>query len=1066
MLSHRLPVGSPSDAPVRPGRGVRAPALARRRARRAGGRVRRRLPAERAVHDRARGLRPPRERRSARSTSSPGCTSRCSANGDRYFSSKGHDAPGPVRGAGRARQPRLRADPPAPAAGRAARATRTSPRRREVVTSTGSLGMGISKARGFVLADRALGRSGRVLRPHRRRRAAGGAVLGVAPADREPRPARDHRDRRPQRGPVGHVGLAGQRPRRPRGEVRARSAGRWRAATVTTCARSPGRSTRARGRRAGRRSSIAHTLKGGGVSFMEPHELPLTDTALYGYHSGAPTADEYERGVEEIRARLDGRLERLGAAPVELVEAEPPEHVPATSVRQRLVPPTARRSSSRRSASRGWSPSTPTSATTAASSTSASGIPDRFFECGIAEQDMVSQAGAMALAGLLPVVHSFACFLSTRPNEQIYNNATEGSKVIYVGSLAGIVPGGPGHSHQSVRDISALGAMPGHGADRAVLRGRGRGRRSTGPSTARPGRSTCGWSACAGRSASIRRRSTSSSPAGGRCCGRRATALRRRRAGDGLRRAGTRPTCSPPTGSRPAWSRCRGCATWTARGWPRSPATRRSSCSTTTTSPAARATPCSRRSPPTPRRRPPACTRSASRACRRAARTTRCCGPTDSMPRGSPIRCAGVSARRDVSSRRVPASAWCRGGPSRVRAPAVHPAAALLLAREGRSDPGRPAAASGPGLTIAGDHAHPLRHAAQRLRAQLRMALRLLAERSHHVELGFERQDREIRDSEHSRAALARDRRRDHVRRRSRSRERPLAPARLRARQSVSYLRYLSPRVRRRGQASRALGAGTPRVVVRPRRACPVLGSAPGRVALERAARGVERLVPRARAIDDVPARRRLRPRAGHSARRPARRSTTGSGAPKALGIPAVLAVASWDNLTNKGADVPAAGADLRLERDPAPRGGRAARARRRTRSSPSAPIPSTTGSTGGRRRAGRSSARRTGSTRRSPFLLYVCSSGFIPSDERRVVARWVEALRAAIPDLAGVGLLVRPHPKKGCDLGRAGGVGTCANVAVWPPARGRSDHDRAPRRASTTRCTTRPRSSAPTPPR
>jgi transketolase len=88
-------------------------------------------------------------------------------------------------------------------------------------------------------------------------------------------------------------------------------------------------------------------------------------------------------------------------------------------------------------------------------------FPERFVECGIAEQDMVSQAGALALSGLVPVCHSFACFLSTRPNEQIYNNATEGTKVIYVGSLAGLVPGGPGHSHQSVRDISALGAMPG-----------------------------------------------------------------------------------------------------------------------------------------------------------------------------------------------------------------------------------------------------------------------------------------------------------------------------------------------------------------------------------------------------------------------------------------------------------------------------------------------------------------------------------------------------------------------------------------------------------------------------
>jgi transketolase len=88
-------------------------------------------------------------------------------------------------------------------------------------------------------------------------------------------------------------------------------------------------------------------------------------------------------------------------------------------------------------------------------------FPERFIECGIAEQDMVSQAGALALRGRLPIVHSFACFLSTRPNEQIYNNATELTKVIYVGSLAGLLPAGPGHSHQSVRDISALAAVPG-----------------------------------------------------------------------------------------------------------------------------------------------------------------------------------------------------------------------------------------------------------------------------------------------------------------------------------------------------------------------------------------------------------------------------------------------------------------------------------------------------------------------------------------------------------------------------------------------------------------------------
>jgi len=88
-------------------------------------------------------------------------------------------------------------------------------------------------------------------------------------------------------------------------------------------------------------------------------------------------------------------------------------------------------------------------------------FPERFIECGIAEQDMVSQAGTLALSGLLPAVHSFACFLTPRANEQIYNNATEATKVIYTGSLVGLVPAGPGHSHQSVRDIAAMSAIPG-----------------------------------------------------------------------------------------------------------------------------------------------------------------------------------------------------------------------------------------------------------------------------------------------------------------------------------------------------------------------------------------------------------------------------------------------------------------------------------------------------------------------------------------------------------------------------------------------------------------------------
>ena len=84
--------------------------------------------------------------------------------------------------------------------------------------------------------------------------------------------------------------------------------------------------------------------------------------------------------------------------------------------------------------------------------------PDRFLECGIAEQDMVSTAAGLARQGLLPVVNSFASFLASRANEQIYNQASEGSRVIYALHYAGLVPAGPGKSHQSLRDISLLGS--------------------------------------------------------------------------------------------------------------------------------------------------------------------------------------------------------------------------------------------------------------------------------------------------------------------------------------------------------------------------------------------------------------------------------------------------------------------------------------------------------------------------------------------------------------------------------------------------------------------------------
>ncbi len=84
-----------------------------------------------------------------------------------------------------------------------------------------------------------------------------------------------------------------------------------------------------------------------------------------------------------------------------------------------------------------------------------------FFEFGIAEQDMVSAAGGLALEGFIPICHSFACFLTRRANEQIYNNCTERTHIIYVGTLAGVLPNEIGHSHEALHDIELMQTMPG-----------------------------------------------------------------------------------------------------------------------------------------------------------------------------------------------------------------------------------------------------------------------------------------------------------------------------------------------------------------------------------------------------------------------------------------------------------------------------------------------------------------------------------------------------------------------------------------------------------------------------
>lgn len=204
---------------------------------------------------------------------------------------------------------------------------------------------------------------------------------------------------------------------------------------------------------------IADTVKGAGVSFMA-HTAMAEGQEFYRYHSGAPTADEYRRAAAELVADAGRQLAELRCEPLQVETVRVTPATPPANP-QRLIP--AYSEAIVAAAER----HPELVALDADLITDTGLIPfrerfsQRFFECGIAEQDMVSQASGMALSGLLPVVHSFACFLTPRPNEQIFNACSEGKKIVFVGSLVGLLPAGPGHSHQSVRDISAMAAMPG-----------------------------------------------------------------------------------------------------------------------------------------------------------------------------------------------------------------------------------------------------------------------------------------------------------------------------------------------------------------------------------------------------------------------------------------------------------------------------------------------------------------------------------------------------------------------------------------------------------------------------
>ncbi len=85
----------------------------------------------------------------------------------------------------------------------------------------------------------------------------------------------------------------------------------------------------------------------------------------------------------------------------------------------------------------------------------ASKYPDRFFDVGIAEQNMVNVAAGLASSGKIPIVSTFAVFGSTRPMDQLRVGVAQSNlNVKVILTHAGLITGEDGISAQSLEDIS------------------------------------------------------------------------------------------------------------------------------------------------------------------------------------------------------------------------------------------------------------------------------------------------------------------------------------------------------------------------------------------------------------------------------------------------------------------------------------------------------------------------------------------------------------------------------------------------------------------------------------
>ena len=204
----------------------------------------------------------------------------------------------------------------------------------------------------------------------------------------------------------------------------------------------------------------ANTIKGSGVTFMERFDL---DGKFYKFHSGSPSDEDYISAIHELLEKLQISIgpnsSNTYISMKQQTHTRSEDFVPK-SRNLSLIQIWAEILEELFASDKSLIALDADLAYDTGTYKVAERFSSQYIQCGIAEQDMVSMAGTLALSGKIPFVHSFASFLTTRAAEQIFNNLTENSKVIYCGFLAGVLPSAPGHSHQAVSDFGIVASLP------------------------------------------------------------------------------------------------------------------------------------------------------------------------------------------------------------------------------------------------------------------------------------------------------------------------------------------------------------------------------------------------------------------------------------------------------------------------------------------------------------------------------------------------------------------------------------------------------------------------------